>query len=211
MKIYENLDLNNLKNEIWKDILDYEGDYQASNIGRIKSLKFSKERILKQYKDNHEYFSVELSKNGKGKPKQVHRLVYEAHIGKLEEGYDAHHINEDKEYNYIENLESKPHGKHTGDHNKGKILSEQTKNKISENHADYKGENNPLFGVYRPGEKSGNHKLKNGEVWLIKKILNSDYYKSKKITLEKIGKMFGVGISIISAIKHEKIWSHIKI
>lgn len=35
--------------EIWKDKKDYEGLYQASNIGRVKSIKFGKERILKPF------------------------------------------------------------------------------------------------------------------------------------------------------------------
>jgi len=37
-EIYKNLDLNNLPSEIWKDIVGYEGKYQISNLGRIKTL-----------------------------------------------------------------------------------------------------------------------------------------------------------------------------
>jgi hypothetical protein len=166
MKIFENLDINDLDGEIWKDILDYEGEYQVSNIGRVKSFKKyrgTNERISKQNKNNTGRFGIKLFKNGKGKYKQVHRLVHEAHIGKLEEGYDAHHINGDEEDNFVENLESKEHRKHTSDHHrgkiisentkkmmreskKGKIVSEETKNKISKNHADFKGKNNPNYG-----------------------------------------------------------------
>ncbi len=135
MNVYENLDLKNLSGEIWKPIREYP-DYQISNFGRVKSFKRyhgTNERILKQNKDTREYLFVNLCKNKKGKYKLVHRLVYESFIGKLEEGYDAHHINEDKENNIPENLESKPHSKHTGDHHKGKTVSEETKIKIGKN------------------------------------------------------------------------------
>jgi len=53
--------------------------------------------------------------------------------------------------------------------------------------------------------------LKSGEVWLIKKILNSDYYKSGKITLKGIGQMFSVEYYVVSDIKNKRTWSHIKL
>jgi hypothetical protein len=196
IKIFKNLNLKDLDGEVWKDIKDYEGNYQVSNFGRVKSLKFRKERILKQNKVN-KYFQVGLCKNRKYKNKLVNRLVYETFKEKLEEDYDVHHINEDEENNFVENLESKPHSKHIKEHRKGKKHSEETRNKMSENHADFRG------------EKSGKHKLKDGEVWLIKKILNSDYYKSGKINQTFIGKMFGVSYQTISMIKNNKIWNHI--
>ena len=46
--IYKNLQIESLPNEIWKDIPDYEGLYQASNLGRIKSLKRFKQNYSKQ-------------------------------------------------------------------------------------------------------------------------------------------------------------------
>ena len=49
--------------EIWKDKKDYEGHYQVSNLGRVKSIKFGKEIILKQ-KIKDGYYYVGLSKNG---------------------------------------------------------------------------------------------------------------------------------------------------
>lgn len=73
------------KNEIWKDIPGFEGLYQASNIGRIKSLNRYKqnhskkeiinEKILKQHKDLDGYYKIALCKNGKYYQTNVHRLI----------------------------------------------------------------------------------------------------------------------------------------
>ncbi len=63
--------------------------------------------------------------------------------------------------------------------------------------------------LHNKGELNNNSKLKNEEVWLIKKILNSDYYKSGKITQKFIGKMFKVNQTIISKIKLGQLWSYI--
>jgi hypothetical protein len=68
--------------EIWKDILGYEGLYQVSNLGNVRSLNYrrsGKTKLLKQATDNG-YKRVKLSKNGKKKKYWVHRLVAIAFI-----------------------------------------------------------------------------------------------------------------------------------
>jgi hypothetical protein len=160
-KIYENLDINDLGGEVWKDILDYEDDYQVSNIGRVKSFKYDKinGKIKKQRKCG-KYFYIDLYKNGISKTKLVHRLIHESFIEKLKKGYDSHHINKEPKDNFVENLKSEPHKKHIGDHHKGTYHSEETKKRISESHKGKifseehrkkisekkKGENHPNFG-----------------------------------------------------------------
>lgn len=81
-----------MENEVWKDIPNYEGLYQVSNLGRIKSLKrkvyagrnrirWQYERILSNNKTNgNGYKVVSLNKNGESKNKYIHRLVAEAFI-----------------------------------------------------------------------------------------------------------------------------------
>lgn len=75
-----------IRNEKWKDLYDYEGIYQVSSLGRIKSLKRvvlrkngqkyeRKEMILKPVSDGNGYTQVFLNKKGKQKTKKVHKLV----------------------------------------------------------------------------------------------------------------------------------------
>lgn len=83
--------------EVWKDIPNYEGLYQASNLGRIKS----KRKILKPIKG--EYLKVGLSKNGIQTTKYVHRLVAETFLGKSD--LQVNHKDENKHNNCVNNLE----------------------------------------------------------------------------------------------------------
>lgn len=67
--------------EIWKDIKGYEGLYQVSNLGRVKSLKrkyHPKDRILKPYKHPDGRMQVPIYRNGEMSMKKVHRVVAEA-------------------------------------------------------------------------------------------------------------------------------------
>ena len=91
--------------EIWKDIPKYEGLYQVSNLGRVKSLIYGKERIMKLSKDKDGYLQVQLSKKGKTKLKKVHRLVAEAFIDNPESKPQVNHINENTHDNCVDNLE----------------------------------------------------------------------------------------------------------
>ncbi len=203
MKIFENLDLQDLENEIWKKV-EYFPDYSISNLGRVKSFKQDKinGKIRKQHKDSVGYFQVNLYKNGKSEPKLVHRLVFEVHKEKLKEGYNVHHIDEDEENNFVENLESKPHGKHTEDHHTGKHYSEESKIKMSETIKE-KFKNGE---INQKGESNHNHKLAEGQVIQIQLLL-----KEEKLNNREIGELFGVKSKTISDIKLGKTWSYVKI
>lgn len=102
-------------NEIWKDIVGYEGYYQISNKGRVKRngrytenngrMIFLKEKILKQKVGNAGYLRVGLSKNKKQKWFLVHRLVAQSFIPNIENKPDVNHIDYDVSNNCVENLE----------------------------------------------------------------------------------------------------------
>ena len=92
-------------NEIWKDIEGYEGLYQISDKGRVKSLKFGKEKILSLKRDKKNYLRIILWKNGKNKTYQVHRLVAKSFIPNPDNLPQINHIDENPSNNNVENLE----------------------------------------------------------------------------------------------------------
>ena len=93
-------------NEEWRDIDEYEGLYQISNLGRVKSLKFGKEKILKPEKDRYGYLLIGLYKKaGERKHYSVHRLVANAFIPNPNNLPEVNHIDEDKTNNRVSNLE----------------------------------------------------------------------------------------------------------
>ena len=97
--------------EIWKDIPGYEGLYQVSNLGRVKSLLYAtrcsqvqREKILKVSEHNG-YLYVTLHKSKKQKTLRVHRLVASAFITNNTGKPCVNHINGNKKDNRLENLE----------------------------------------------------------------------------------------------------------
>ena len=69
--------------EVWKDVPEYEGIYQVSNLGNVRSLNYNNNKMTKEIaKKKHKsgYFTVVLCKNAEKKNKSVHRLVALAFI-----------------------------------------------------------------------------------------------------------------------------------
>lgn len=103
-------------NEIWKEIEGYEGLYEVSNQGRVRSLdrwaknsasgsvRLSKGRVLKSHTISNGYHHVILYKEGEKKDKMIHRLVAEAFIPNPDNKPKIDHINTDKTDNRVENL-----------------------------------------------------------------------------------------------------------
>jgi len=92
--------------EIWKPVVGYEGLYEVSSMGRVKSLKRNTaiDRILKPH-NTKKYFQVCLCKNGIIAYKTVHRLVAEAFIPNPDNLPEVNHKDENKLNNEISNLE----------------------------------------------------------------------------------------------------------
>ena len=141
--------------ETWKPVAGYEGLYEVSDLGRVRSLDMFqfrsngwvectfrvKGRVLKPYRTGkgEGYQTVELHKNGKGTNKKVHRLVAEAFIPNPEFLPEVNHIDGDKNNNVVSNLEwasgkdNMRHAYNTGLHPSGervrnaKLTCEQVK------------------------------------------------------------------------------------
>lgn len=98
--------------EIWKDVIDYEGYYQVSNLGGFRSLerksrsgKTLKAKVLTGTIAHTGYISVHLSKNGVLKKDLLHRLVMKAFVENPHNYPQVNHIDENKTNNCITNLE----------------------------------------------------------------------------------------------------------
>lgn len=100
--------MNESEKEIWKDIPGYEGRYQASNTGKIKSMNYNHTGVpgILTPQDNRGYKCVTICKaDKKHKFHLVHRLVWKTFVGPIPEGMQINHKDENKYNNSLENLE----------------------------------------------------------------------------------------------------------
>jgi len=176
--------------EIWKDIKDYEGLYQISTFGRVRSLdrivRNGRNKlpgvILKTRVNTSGYYSVDVSMDNKKKNFRVHRLMAMAFIENPDNLPEVNHKNSDKADNSLSNLEWV-----TKERNMEHFFTEgnfESRNKKLRN------ENNP------------NAKLTQKDVDLIKK-LRSEY----KIKRETLALLFGVSLSQIKRIIYGWQWN----
>lgn len=127
--------------EIWRDIKEYEGLYQISNLGRVKSLErvskhtkgymvHYKEKILTPTSEKNGYARVILTKNGTSKctHHSVHRLVAKAFLPNPKNLPEVNHIDEDKINNCVDNLEWCTHKYNSNYGMRNKKLSEAKHN-----------------------------------------------------------------------------------
>lgn len=92
--------------EEWKWISGYEGIYQISNLGRLKSFRKEEGGYIRSNKNkNGWYLTVNLyDSKGQRKTKRIHALVAEAFIGEIPKGYQVHHKDGNKQNNAVSNL-----------------------------------------------------------------------------------------------------------
>jgi hypothetical protein len=177
--------------EIWKDVVGYEGLYQVSNLGRIKSLQKIRlmpisnhkiifaEKIISFYlgKNKDFYPSFRICNHGKIKTVNVHRLVAEAFIPNPENKKEVNHKNGIKTDNRLENLEWCNHSE-----NQLHALKIGLSLCIGETH----------YKTILSEEQ-------------VKKIK----YGHKNIKAREISKIYGIHFSTVSAIRRGKTWKNI--
>jgi len=165
--------------EIWKDIKDYEGIYQISNLGNVKSLirktsgtNTSKVVFLKLFLSKNGYLRCVLSKKGKIKKMLIHRLIADHFIKNTLNKKCVNHINGIRTDNRIENLEWATHSE------------------------------NSTHGYRKNKRKNSNRKLSESDVLEIKIKLQN--YKHGDCIL--LAKKYNVSKCIISLIKKNKTY-----
>ena len=139
--------------EVWKPVVNYEGLYEVSNKGNVKSLNFARsgsEKILKARVNSNGRLFTTLSKNKKKKHYTIHSLVAQAFIGERPKGYDVCHIDGDKCNNNLKNLKY-----------------------------DTRSQNN--IDIYRYGSKNPNGKLSPDEVIELRKMYATGKYTHKDL------------------------------
>ena len=168
--------------EIWKDIVGYEGLYQVSNLGRVKSLKKYKPLIMKQNLDNTGYYMVGIRKDNKQTRYLVHRLVAQAFVLNNNNKPHVNHINGVKTDNRSINLEWVTHSENVKHAYDMSLTSKRC------------GENNTF------------HKLTEKDVIFIRQ--NFKPY-SKDFNRKTFAKMFNISVANIKSILAGRLWKHL--
>lgn len=179
-----------MQKEIWKEIEGYEGFYQISNLGRVKSIdRFVKGQIgLRKAKGDLKiptlgkrgYYEIGLNKNSSRKTVKIHRLIALHFIPNPENKPHINHIDGNKLNNKINNLEWCTHAENM-------------------RHARVNGLNKDV------GETHHNAKLKNSDIIKIR-YLRSKFNK----THQEIANIFNVTRKNITSILNNKTWNHVR-
>ena len=178
-----------IKNEIWKDVVGYEGLYKVSDMGRVKNVprtfkmrdgrnRTIKEEILMKFKvDKDGYFKIGLRKEGKQLHFFVHRLVAQAFVNNPNFKPQVNHIDGIKNNNSVSNLEWVTHQENRTHAAENGLVPDQW------------------------GGKNPNVKLTEPEVLLVKELRN------KGLTLLKISEIVGTSVSNVKNITYGYTWA----
>ena len=104
--MFNNFTDRELKNEKWRDVDGYDGEYQVSDLGRVRSHKSGEWKVLKGGKMKNGYLNVSLWKDGREKRFYVHRLVAQSFIPNCDDSKTIiNHRDECKQNNRVSNIE----------------------------------------------------------------------------------------------------------
>ncbi|MBR0288568.1 MAG: NUMOD4 motif-containing HNH endonuclease [Selenomonadaceae bacterium] len=176
MKFYP-LSTDDLPHEVWKDIMGYEGLYQVSTYGRVKSFKWGKERILKPALLPDGYLRVELHKNGKQQNLGVHRLValmFVPNPGNLPEVDHVYGIKFDCSVYNLRWVTKSENVKYTFENGRQAIKGEEVYNaKLTSEQVVFIRENPDNLSIYKLAEKFNIPPTSISDIQLGKKYKNA--------------------------------------
>ena len=178
--------------EVWKDLKGYEGYYQVSSMGRVRTLdrvirksdgttQKRRGKISKLGSDKNNYNTINLWKDGKATFSRVCRLVAQTFLENPENKPTVNHKNGVRNDDRVSNLEWMTYSENS-QHSFDTGLQENLK-----------------------GEEHHFAKLSEEDVVFIR-----ESYKCKKYNQMELSKMFNVGQVQISRIIHHKRWKHVK-
>lgn len=174
--------------EIWKDIRGYEGLYQVSNLGRVRSLdrrdkrnRYWPERVLKSIVGKFGYASVHLLKDGVTKTAKVHRLVALMFIENPNNYKEVNHKDENKLNNSVDNLEWCTRSYNV---TYGSLDENFRKRRVA-------------------GERNGRHRLTFEQVKEIRELYSRN---SRDKNISKLAEKYGVSPSQIGNIVRNESW-----
>ena len=180
-------------NEEWRPVVGYEGLYEVSNTGRIKSFhQGDAHKILAAPPNNKGYNAFVACKDGDRKTLSVHRVVLLAFVGECPVGLQSAHLDGNKKNNTVYNLEwvtPKINIGHKKDHGTG-----------------VQGDRNPsrIYPETRPrGEKHFKAKLNAADILEIRTL------RKKEIPVRVIAKMYNMSKGAIDHILSGRNWKHL--
>lgn len=174
--------------EVWKDVPGYEGYYQVSDQGRVKSLprivpmrdgrKYTVSgKYLKQKMTGY-YLTVVLCKSGVEETRLVHQLVLLGHVGPCPEGMECRHYDGKCTNNGLTNLRWGTRKENAADRER--------------------------HGTHLRGQKSPVATLTDQDVSKIRSL-----WKSRTVSVTRIARMFKTGISTIMNVVSRRTWKHL--
>jgi len=174
--------------EIWKPIVNYEGLYEISNYGRIKSFykyKGTSERILESTKNKNGYIKVALYKNHGAKQHYIHRLVLETFIGPCPKNMEVCHGDGSRDNNFIGNLRYDTYSNNDLDKRRHGTTT------------------NPVW-INNKGIKNNQAKLNDNKIIEIRHLIR------KGVSIKEIAIQYSVDSQTILNIKNKESWRHVK-
>lgn len=170
-------------NEDWRDLPDWEGRYQVSNLGNVRSLRSgrnirAKPKLLKPSKNIKGYLQISLKDRNKKKSKHtfVHRLVLLTFVGPCPEGFEGSHLDGLPTNNTLSNL--------------------RWESGLDNCRRKY------LHGTMHQGDCHTNAKLGSDGALRVRELIK------RGVPLLRIAKEFSVDHRTIRAVRDGKTWKH---